>query len=198
MVLRHSFLSARTSQRSASDPRSSPRALCLLHPDLRVGERWDAGDVAPRVAAPTAAQLVAWLGMCRVERGKLRPRLVLRRASEELRLCDDLDLPRDEQALLIALWSRRDHMTHFQRLGIAPTGDVAAIRRAYLETCRRLHPDRYFGKRIGPFAAALAELFARARAAYEALIDPRRRTRYLVRLVEAGHRVEGIDADAAL
>ena len=87
---------------------------------------------------------------------------------------------------MIALWLRGERVSPFERLGLAPTGDDAAIRRAYLETCRQLHPDRYYGKRIGAFAAILPELFDRARASAVFLADPRRRSRYLAELAAAG------------
>ena len=45
---------------------------------------------------------------------------------------------------------------------------------------RLVHPDRYFGKRLGSFAAVLVELCDEARAAYEVLADPERRAKYLL------------------
>jgi hypothetical protein len=127
--------------------------------------------------------VVRWLAACRCVGGRWSVRLELR--GDRPQPCDDLDLSRDEQQRLLALWARRDRAGHFERLGLAPTHDDAAIRRAYLETCRRLHPDRYYGKRIGGFAAILAELFDRARSSAEFLADPRRRARYLVELAAA-------------
>jgi hypothetical protein len=133
---------------------------------------WAAGDPVAR-----------WLAACRCVAGRWSVRLELRGGP---RVSDDLDLPRDEQDRLLDLWARRDQIGHFERLGLAPTGDDAAIRRAWLETCRHLHPDRYYGKRLGGFAAILAELFDRARASAEFLADPRRRGRYLTELEVAG------------
>ncbi|WP_434415317.1 J domain-containing protein [Nannocystis pusilla] len=133
---------------------------------------WPAGDPVAR-----------WLAACRCVGGRWSVRLDLRGGP---RVSDDLDLARDEQDRLLDLWARRDQIGHFERLGLAPTGDDAAIRRAWLETCRHLHPDRYYGKRLGAFAAILAELFDRARASAEFLADPRRRGRYLTELELAG------------
>lgn len=130
-----------------------------------------------------------WLTACRCVGGRWSVRLELRRGGEP-RVRDDLDLDRDEQRRLLELWSRRDGVCHFERLGLAPTGDAAAIRRAYLDTCRQLHPDRYYGKRIGEFAAILAELFDRARASAEFLADPRRRARYLAALQATADEAE--------
>lgn len=135
-----------------------------------------------------------WLAACRCVAGRWSVRLELRDGGP--RVSDDLDLARDEQQRLLALWARRDQVDHFERLGLAPTGDAAAIRRAYLDTCRHLHPDRYYGKRIGAFAAILAELFDRARASAEFLGDPRRRARYLAQLKATGEAGDEVDADA--
>ena len=98
-------------------------------------------------------------------------------------------MPLAEQRWLVELWLRGDRMTHFQRLGLAPTCDQALIRRAYLGVAQRLHPDRYYGKHIGRFAGVLVELFHRARAARIYLADPRRCARYVGQLTEAGHAV---------
>lgn len=138
------------------------------------------------VVSPTAVSdpVARWLAACRHVAGRWSVRLELRGAGPGV--SDDLDLSRDEQQRLLDLWSRRDQVCHFERLGLEPTGDHAAIRRAYLDTCRHLHPDRYYGKRIGAFAAILAELFDRARASAELLGDPRRRARYLAELKVAG------------
>lgn len=125
-----------------------------------------------------------WLAACRFVGGRWSVRLDLR--GDQPQVSDDLDLSRDEQQRLLALWARRERADHFERLGLAPTHDAATIRRAYLDTCRRLHPDRYYGKRIGPFAAILAELFDRARVSAEFLADSRRRARYLANLAAAG------------
>lgn len=105
------------------------------------------------------------------------------------RMHADLEIAVDEQRWLLDLWACGDRLTHFKRLGLAPTCDQAAIRRAYLTVAQRLHPDRYYGKHIGRFAAMLVELFHRACAAHSHLADPRRCARYVGQLTEAGHAV---------
>lgn len=106
-----------------------------------------------------------------------------------LRVRADLEIAVDEQRWLLELWACGDRRTHFQRLGLAPTCDQAAIRRAYLVVAQRLHPDRYYGKHIGRFAAVLVELFHRACAAHSHLADPRRCACYVGQLTGAGHAV---------
>lgn len=141
---------------------------------------------------PTIDPVARWIAACRLVRGQWSVRLELRgpagAPAGEFCAREDLELPLEEQERLWALWTRRREMGPFERLGIAPTDDDAAIRRAYLAACRRLHPDRYFGKRIGPFAAVLVDLFDDARAAHETLADPRRRAHHLAGLAPAGGR----------
>jgi hypothetical protein len=105
------------------------------------------------------------------------------------RVSPDLEIAIEEQRSLLELWACGDRLTHFQRLGLAPTCDQAAIRRAYLAVAQRLHPDRYYGKHIGRFEAVLVELFHRACAAHSHLADPRRCARYVGQLTAAGHAV---------
>lgn len=115
-----------------------------------------------------------------------------RLALEDLapRVRADLEMATGEQRWLVDLWACGDRLTHFERLGLAPTCDQAAIRRAYLAVAQRLHPDRYYGKHIGRFAAVLVELFHRARAAQTYLAEPRRCARYVGQLADAGRPVD--------
>ena len=213
----------RTSRLPASHHRSSPRALCLLHPDVSARPTWIQGDLQPaslgeptagltsglgtafgkgrRVHAPATLRLardtrvlVTWFEQRRLGGADLHFRLDSL-ALEDLApgLDPGLDLPLGEQQWLIDLWSCGDRLTHFQRLGLAPTRDPATIRRGFLATCQRLHPDRYYGKHIGRFARVLVELFHHAHAAHVCLADPRRCARYLAQLADAGHRVPDTD-----
>lgn len=215
----------RTGRLPASHHRSSPRALCLLHPDVspRAAATWiQADEHQARLGEATAGitgsvngglgtafgkgrrahapatlhlardtrTLVAWFEQRRLGGAELHFRLASL-SLEDLAPRQDptLELPLAEQQWLLELWSCGDRLTHFQRLGLAPTRDPAAIRRGFHGTCQRLHPDRYYGKHIGRFARILVELFHRAHAAHVCLADPRRCARYLAQLADAGHRI---------
>lgn len=211
----------RVSRLPAHDRRGSPRALCMLQPSLRrgdwaeeavdhagLGEPVDAPSYPREQAAvrPTCLSgqtdaLIQWLLECRLvgDGARTRSKLTLRLDAVDLagrppRVDPTLDIPVAEQQGLLDLWTRGAALTHFQQLGLAPTTDQAEIRRAYLLTCQRLHPDRYFGRRIGAFAGVLVDLFHRAHAAQAYLADPRRCAHYLRQLHAAGHRIadEGI------
>jgi tetratricopeptide (TPR) repeat protein len=49
--------------------------------------------------------------------------------------------------------------------------DVKALKRAYFAFSKEFHPDRFYGKRTGTFAARISEIFEAMSQAYEALAD---------------------------
>lgn len=57
-------------------------------------------------------------------------------------------------------------------LGVPRDADVKAIKKAYFAKSKRFHPDRYFRRNTGPFAALLELCFKRLLEAYELLSDP--------------------------
>jgi len=213
----------RISRLPASHPRSAPRALCLLHPDVNARAGWlreaelGAGLGGPsgepgtgrRGASPAGnlhlacdtPVLLRWLERRQLATGRVDGLVAhLEFRLEALALTDlaprpdpALEMPLAEQQWLIDLWSCGDRLTHFERLGLAPTRDAAAIRRAFLATCQRLHPDRYYGKHIGRFARVLVDLFHRTHAAHVVIADPRCRARYLEQLAAAGHSIPADD-----
>jgi hypothetical protein len=67
-------------------------------------------------------------------------------------------------------------------LGVAPTASAEAIRRAYRELARRLHPD------VDPGGG---DAFRHVSAAYEVLGDARRRAAYDLQRASAGGRAIG-------
>lgn len=74
-------------------------------------------------------------------------------------------------------------LTHFARLGVAPSMDVepAALEQRYLDLSRRLHPDRMIRKGAQTQGRALA-LSAALNQAYNALKDERQRAEHLLQI----------------
>jgi curved DNA-binding protein CbpA len=57
-------------------------------------------------------------------------------------------------------------------LGVDPRADAKEIKRAYFRLSREYHPDRYFRRNVGPFAARFERIFKKVSEAYELLSDP--------------------------
>jgi curved DNA-binding protein CbpA len=60
-------------------------------------------------------------------------------------------------------------------LGVARDADARALKKAYFSLSKRLHPDRYFRRKLGPFAALVETCFKKLLEAYELLSDPQTR-----------------------
>jgi tetratricopeptide (TPR) repeat protein len=90
---------------------------------------------------------------------------------------------------VLAVHAGLDQLDHYTLLGVNPSADRRAIKRAYFELAAVFHPDKYFRKRLGSFKPRMEAIFARvtlahdvlanreARAEYDAYLDARRRAR---------------------
>lgn len=68
---------------------------------------------------------------------------------------------------------------HFEMLGVEAGSSVDEVRKAFFEVSRKFHPDRYYGKKLGPYAQKLDQIFKRMAEAYNTLSDPSKRKAYL-------------------
>lgn len=75
----------------------------------------------------------------------------------------------ERQRWILAMADGHESMSQFEILGIQPTHDTKAIKRAFHDTSRALHPDAYHGRDLGVFRPILASLFREAKAAYAEL-----------------------------
>ncbi|HET6582043.1 MAG TPA: J domain-containing protein, partial [Nannocystaceae bacterium] len=108
------------------------------------------------------------------------------------RLEQAIALTRMQQRRVLALFDRLLELSPFELLGMRPTHDIKAIRRAYHSTSRELHPDAYFGQELGNFRPMLDALFRRVTQAQEALQHEEVRAPFvdeeITRRAEARHR----------
>ena len=110
--------------------------------------------------------------------------------TDDPRLDPAVDIAIDEQRQILGLADAMDDLSQYEFLGLAPTHDMRAIKRAFHETSRRLHPDTYYGRHLGRFREILAELFRRAKLAYAELRDPEVRTPWVDhQIAEKAHLV---------
>jgi curved DNA-binding protein CbpA len=96
------------------------------------------------------------------------------------------------QRELLALEARGARLSHYELLGVPADADGGVIRRAYLEKSKRFHPDAWYRKDLGQFAALLSKWFQRLSAAYQVLSDEESRIAY-----DTEHKADLSDSDKA-
>src|SRR3954467_4129274 len=95
---------------------------------------------------------------------------------------DDLDAAL--KARIDDLCERLDPIDYYGLLEIARTADKKAIKSAYFAKASQLHPDRHFGKRLGPWKQKMEQIFGRLTLAHETLVHPTARPEYDAYLME--------------
>lgn len=59
----------------------------------------------------------------------------------------------------------------FELLGVPPEADIKLIRKGFFAKSKMFHPDRHFGKKLGPYNSMLHEIFKQMNAGYKLLCD---------------------------
>jgi len=94
-------------------------------------------------------------------------------------MIDGLDLTQEQARRIDEFFTSLATRDAFELLEIDRIADKKEIKRAYFKLSKELHPDRFFGKNIGPYRERLSKIFQSVKAAYELLSDDSRRTAYL-------------------
>ena len=84
------------------------------------------------------------------------------------------DLPQETKERLIRLYRRIKTLDAYELLGVTPEADASTIKRAFGAASKELHPDRYFGKNLGPFKEKLATIFSRVTEAMQTVEKARK------------------------
>ena len=84
---------------------------------------------------------------------------------------ESLDIPVELQQRILDFEAKLEQPYH-EILGVGRDSDERAIKRAYFKLSKDFHPDRYFGRDVGTFAARLDRIFKKVALAYELLMDP--------------------------
>ena len=79
------------------------------------------------------------------------------------------DLPPELKMRIIRLHRRLKKLGPYEMLGLPAGADRGAVKRAYFAASKELHPDRYYGKDLGPFREMLGDIFARLTDVFQAL-----------------------------
>lgn len=82
-----------------------------------------------------------------------------------------LEIPTELQGRILEFEQTLERPYH-EILGVGRDADAREIKRAYFRLSKVFHPDRYFQRRIGPFAERLDRIFKKVALAYELLSDP--------------------------
>jgi hypothetical protein len=79
------------------------------------------------------------------------------------------ELPDELKGRIIRLHRRLKKLTPHEMLGLPKDAERNEIKRAYYGASKELHPDRYFGKELGPFREKLGDIFARLTESFQKL-----------------------------
>ncbi len=90
-------------------------------------------------------------------------------ALEEEAEIDDTDRRR-----LLALERLLLKQDPYMLLGVSQGADARALKRAYFLLSKEIHPDRYYGKKLGSFAARMSRVFEEVSRTYAQLTTPDR------------------------
>ncbi|MBX3201390.1 MAG: DnaJ domain-containing protein [Labilithrix sp.] len=99
---------------------------------------------------------------------------------------------------IVELDAKLPRLDHYVVLGVERTAEKKAIKRAYFALAARFHPDRYFGKKLGPARAAIERIFRQATDAHETLTSEARRAEYDATLPPAPSRPRASKSPAPL
>ena len=84
---------------------------------------------------------------------------------------ESLGIPVELQQRILDFEGKLERSYH-EILGVNRDAGERVIKRAYFKLSKDFHPDRYFGRELGTFAARLDRIFKKVALAYELLMDP--------------------------
>ncbi len=99
---------------------------------------------------------------------------------------EDIDLDEERRRYVDDVFARLKSLSHYEVLAIPRSADRKEIKRAYFHLVGIVHPDRYFGKKLGSYKPKLEAVFARVTTAYDTLYDRDKRKAYDAALPAAG------------
>jgi hypothetical protein len=91
---------------------------------------------------------------------------------------DACELPESEQKRITEASARLETLDLYGVLGVERDAETKAIRRAYHSLAGQFHPDRFFGKKLGPLRRPLERAFMRLTLAYDTLSKRDQRAQY--------------------
>jgi DnaJ domain/Tetratricopeptide repeat len=93
---------------------------------------------------------------------------------------DDVTCELDDatRARILAMAAKLEANDHYEVLDVGRDADKKAIKRAYFGLAATFHPDRFFGKKLGPVRVPLERIFDRLTVAHDTLTRREERAAY--------------------
>jgi Flp pilus assembly protein TadD len=119
---------------------------------------------------------------------------------DESLLDDSLDIDVDVQRRIL-IFEAGLGRSYYELLDVTQEADAKQVKKAYFKLSKEFHPDRYFRREIGGYAARLDTIFKKVLEAHEILSDPKLRAEFESSAVAQHAPIpiadEGCDAEAA-
>jgi hypothetical protein len=97
--------------------------------------------------------------------------------AEVAALAEDVELSEPDRRLILAIARLVDSRDPHAILGVPNGADARELKRAYFLLSKEIHPDRYYGKRLGSFTQKLPLVFEATSRAYARLTGTTDRAR---------------------
>ncbi|HET7501507.1 MAG TPA: J domain-containing protein [Kofleriaceae bacterium] len=89
-------------------------------------------------------------------------------------LSEDIALDETGRRRILAMARLADGRDPWALIGLPVGSDARELKRAYFKLSKAIHPDRYFGQKLGSFATRLPAVFEALSRAYARLTSPER------------------------
>jgi hypothetical protein len=93
-------------------------------------------------------------------------------AEEQAALAEDVELDDKERRRILALERLLAKNDAYMLLGVSQGAEAKTLKRAYFLLSKEIHPDRFYGKRLGSFGPRMTRVFEEASRAYARLTTP--------------------------
>ena len=95
---------------------------------------------------------------------------------EQRALAEDVELDETEKRRILAMARLVEKNDPYLLLGVSGAADPKTLKRAYFLLSKEIHPDRYYGKRLGSFADRMTTVFEATSRAYNRITTGNKRT----------------------
>ena len=93
-------------------------------------------------------------------------------AAELAALAEKVELDDTERRRILAMARLLDKADPYLLLGVSAAADPKTLKRAYFLLSKEIHPDRYYGKKLGSFGPLMTKVFEATSRAYNRIITP--------------------------